>query len=364
MTAGRGIADPQVLEQGALNLLGAAGPLPARARVLICHEPAEAGYYAPELTAAIAGAAERAGHHPVLREVPFRPLATTLPDGLATAMARADLTVFVARIGDQMRFAEMPEGSRAVITYALDPEALASTFGTLPHRDLVALKAALDSHLAAARDIRVTCPAGSAFSGRPGPPETAAEVGLARFPMSVMRPIRADGFSGRVALPGFLLGTGSRYYAPYRVDFDGPLAATFEAGRLTGFEGAASDRARAEAHYDHVAALFGIDRDAVHSWHAGIHPGCAFPGDARTDPVRWGGSAFGNPRILHFHTCGAYPPGEICWNVLDATVTVDGVALWQGGRFQPAALPGAAEILDRAPALARAFANPARAVGL
>ncbi len=68
--------------------------------------------------------------------------------------------------------------------------------------------------------------------------------------------------------------------------------------------------ARAEAQYAHVAGLYGIDGGIVHSWHAGIHPGCAFAGSAHDSYERWSGSAFGNPRLLHFHTCGAYAPGR------------------------------------------------------
>ena len=73
---------------------------------------------------------------------------------------------------------------------------------------------------------------------------------------------------------------------------------------------------------------FGIDPDAIHSWHAGIHPACAYEGEAARDPDHWSNTVFTNPRFLHVHTCGANPPGEICWMVLDRTVKVDGVAIW------------------------------------
>ncbi len=112
--------------------------------------------------------------------------------------------------------------------------------------------------------------------------------------------------------------------------------------------------ARAEAQYAHVAGLYGIDGGIVHSWHAGIHPGCAFAGSAHDSYERWSGSAFGNPRILHFHTCGAYAPGEICWNIVDPTVVVDGAVIWDAGRIRLDAVPGAAAILERHPRPRRA----------
>jgi hypothetical protein len=51
------------------------------------------------------------------------------------------------------------------------------------------------------------------------------------------------------------------------------------------------------------------------------------------DPDRWSNSVFTSPRWLHFHTCGAYAPGEICWMVGEPKVEVDGKALWREGRL-------------------------------
>jgi hypothetical protein len=51
------------------------------------------------------------------------------------------------------------------------------------------------------------------------------------------------------------------------------------------------------------------------------------------DADHWSNSVFGSPRYLHFHTCGDYAPGEICWIVEEPTVKVDGVPLWEKGRI-------------------------------
>ena len=176
-------------------------------------------------------------------------------------------------------------------------------------------------------------------------------------------PVPAHTFSGRVATR-FLTGTGSRYYDDYTPEFTAPLFALMRDGRLTGFEGQAEDVARATAQYNRVAETFGIDRDFVHSWHAGIHPGCGYPWDMRRNWERWGGAAFGNPRILHFHTCGAYAPGEISWNVIDPTIEVDGVTLWDQGVFRADRLPGGPEILTRYPCAAALFRSPDRDIGI
>jgi hypothetical protein len=187
------------------------------------------------------------------------------------------------------------------------------------------------------------------------------DTSIQRFPMSVFTPVPAHTFSGRVALR-FLTGTGSKYYDDYTIEFDQPVFALMENGRVTGFEG--RHAARAQAHYDRVAGIFGIDRDFVHSWHAGIHPGCGYPWDMRKNFERWGGAAFGNPRILHFHTCGAYAPGEISWNVFDPTIEIDGVSFWERGVFHADRLPDGPEILATYPCAAGLFAHPDPDIGI
>ncbi|HMQ58079.1 MAG TPA: hypothetical protein PKE65_05985, partial [Rhizobiaceae bacterium] len=229
----------------------------------------------------------------------------------------------------------------------------------------VELRARINEGLAHAGAIRVPCPLGTDFSG-PGVsfPAEGGEVSVARFPMSVFAPAPAAGFSGRVAQAGFLVGTGSRYYQPYGCALRDVLTIDFDGNRITGFSGNGADVDAAKAHYDFVATRFGIERDHVHSWHAGIHPGCDFAEPAGKSLERWSGAAFGNPRLLHFHTCGGYAPGEICWNVVDPTILVDGVAIWEDGRLHPDRIAGSAEILERFPQVRAAFAHPAQRIGL
>lgn len=351
-------------DKGAENLLRNCAGTGPDDRVLILHEPEDLGYYDGEVVTAVAAAAQRIGAQVDLREVPFDPVASSLPQPLIDMMRDADQTVFLARIGDQLRFSDIGAHGPAVISYALDADMLGSAYGTADYRAFDALKMALNAMLGKAALIHVTCAAGTDFAGSgPGTTTPPQDVGLRRFPMPVFSPLPADRFSGRVALPGFLVGTGSKYYSPYAVQYDGPLFAEFDRGRITGFSGALDAVATAQAHYDHVAQLFGIDRDFVHSWHVGIHPGCGFPAPAAANFERWSGAAFGNPRLLHFHTCGAYAPGEISWNVVDPTIVVDGVTVWRDGVLNPHAVPGGAHILDAYPCARASFAHPDRRIG-
>lgn len=360
--------DEDALREGARNLLlGCAGAKPGET-LLILHESPAHGYFGPGLAEAVARAARDLGLLATLMETPFDPDACALDDAQAEAVSAHDHALFLARLGDQLRFRAMPPGSRPVVSYVLDRETLASPFATADYAAFAALKACFDRLFADAREIRAACPLGTDIRGRaPGKPESGggpADVSIKRFPMSVFAPLDAAGFEGQVAVARLLVGTGSRYYAPYGVPLASPLMARIGGGRLLGWEGDEGEAERARAHYAHVAGLFGVDGGFVHSWHAGIHPGCGFAGSAHGAYERWSGSAFGNPRLLHFHTCGAYAPGEICWNVVDPTITADGVTVFDRGRIIVDAAPGARAILDAHPAVARLFDAPERRIGL
>ncbi len=351
-------------EAGVLNLLENCARARPGERLLIAYEPAEYGYCDGAAVALVARVAGEAGLAVTRHDVGFLPDNPHLSRELLDMIAAADIVVFLARLGDQLRFSDMPEGKRIIVSFAVTRELFVSRFASGHHHAFLGVKSAINHAVDRARNVRITCPLGTDVTGRPEMDLTPeGDTTILRFPMSVFTPVPAHSFSGRVALT-FLTGSGSRYYDDYTVEFDAPVHALLDRGRLAGFEGAGRDVARANAQYDRIAAMFGIDRDFVHSWHAGIHPGCGFPWNMRDRWELWGGVAFGNPRILHFHTCGAYAPGEISWNVFDATVTADGVALWEDGALRAERLPGGPEILARYPDAAALFAAPDRDIGL
>ena len=215
------------------------------------------------------------------------------------------------------------------------------------------------------KTIPLTCPAGTDFKGGPVVyPDQGGDVTVKRFPVSVFTPAPMTGFEGRMAQVGFLVGTGSHYYQPYACGLDETLYVNFRDSRITGFDGTPGDVAAARAHYERVGGTLGIDTYFMHSWHAGIHPGCNYPMPAAENFERWSNGAFGNPRLLHFHTCGNYPPGEISLNVADPTIRVDGVAIWEAGILHPQRLAGGAAMLEQFPCAARAFRAPASEIGL
>ena len=355
----------KIAEKAVKNLLFQCAEAKTGQSLLIVHETTEQSFYDPLLPSIVSEHAKALGFSVCFEEIEFDPKVRDPCPRLVQAMRLADHTLFLARLGDQIRFRPGSEKFSKIISYALDGDMLASDFGTADYKGFEFLKAVIDKVIADAGSIQVTCPAGTNFSGNIKNPENElVDVELKRFPMSIFTPVPTLHFSGRIAQNGFLVGTGSQYYTPYACALKETLFVDFKGNKITKFYGCKEDVATAKNHYKFVSRKYGIDPYFVHSWHAGMHPACQFSGPASQSFERWSGSAFGNPRLLHFHTCGEYPPGEISLNIVDPTIVVDGVAIWQEGQLYPSRLPGGSNIFYEYPALARVFDDPSVDIGL
>ncbi len=352
-------------EIGARNLLINCGKMQTGQKLLILYEACEHGYFDKDITIIVAQAAKALGLDVTMKEVPFIPEVTELSQELRTIMAKADATLFIARLGDQMRFQPSLAKFNPIVSYTLDVYMLSSSFGRADYRAFAELKSQINALIWGAREIHVTCPLGTDFRGSLlGEKYLDEDVSVRRFPMSVFKPAPAIGFSGRIAQNGFLVGTGSSYYSPFACELKDTVFIEFDGNKITDFTGDENAVEKARSHYKHVSELYGIERDYVHSWHAGIHPGISFNEPASASFERWSGGAFGSPRILHFHTCGAYAPGEISLNVLDPTIRIDGAAVWEDGCLYPDRIPLGLEILEKYPCAKNAFENPSNAAGI
>ena len=106
----------------------------------------------------------------------------------------------------------------------------------------------------------------------------------------------------------------------------------FTLNRIAGFAGPPALVARVKAQFERVASLFGGSRDIVNSWHAGINPFTWFLPPALSNIDRWSAISFGSPRYAHFHMCGS-PPGDICGQLFDMTITFDDEVIWNHGQL-------------------------------
>jgi len=361
--AGGDLSTSTALRSGAQNLIeGCLGDVAGKTILVVAEDPA-LGWYDSAAPACVKSVLAEMGA--VVRTIQVGAPQNHAIDAVQQALDTADEAIFFARIGDQGRFKPQYRGPRSVMSYALNAGMLASGYGTLDHKAMIALKNAVDEVTLGAHHIRVTCPLGTDFEGSPGESlTTGGEVVVSRYPMGVPKPVLANNFNGVVKLTHYLTPTGSKVYEPAFLSLPDVVTAHIEGTRIADVTGPADLVANFRQHYDHVAAQFGLDAYNIDSWHAGIHPLMGYDMAAENDPVRWSQTVFSNPRLLHFHTCGMGPPGEICWMIVDPTITIDGTALWENGRLHPERFAATRKVLEASPGLAEAFASPVDAIGL
>ena len=188
------------LKQGAHNLLVNCAKCTSRNTLLIIRETDDIGCYDLDLCTAIQSAAEDLGLFIQIYVVPLSRGVTGPSEDLDCTMQNTDCTVFLSRLGDQIRFFPKNSPNTQIISYALDCGMLASPFGTIDYQAFEALKGLANAAIFQASDIRVTCPAGTNFGGATFTmPGMAQDTTLKRFPASVFAPILGKGFCGRIA---------------------------------------------------------------------------------------------------------------------------------------------------------------------
>jgi len=358
------VTDASGARAGARNLLLGCGgiDLMRGARVLVIREHPALGWYDGLAADALIAEAQALG-------LAVDCLHVGAPDTEVLSSVDAhveayDVAVFFARLGDLDRFETRPENTVRVMAYTRDVDMLASDFGTTPHAAMLELKFAIDRLMLGAGEIRVSCALGTDFRGSLSDDcrRSHSDVSMRRFPLGVPQPTLAQGFSGKVAIAHHLVSTGTRIDEWTVQRLPETVFVVIEHGRIQSFEGHTVACELAENHLRRVAELYQLDWRLVHSWHAGIHPGCGNRRAVGMDPDRWSNTLFCNPRLLHFHSVGDSAPGEVSWTVTDPTVSIDGNPLWQSGRLMVEDFPQTAAVLERWPNLHGLWSQPCASV--
>jgi hypothetical protein len=341
---------------GAKNLLeNCIGLQAGETVVLVCEAPGT-GHYDPAVGDLVAEVARDMDAQVTQLHISQINGPEDFPDSVSNAMQVSDHAIFFSQAGDQVRFCETPGKSTKTMTYTLDMELLGSPFGTVHHGLMKDLAALLRAKWAKGGDWVVTCPMGTNLNGhldaRPLEVEDRNSFTIGLFPFGILPPIDAATMSGTAATK-WVMSTQNRRYEPNGMVLDDPAVLHIESGRITNFSGPQAETVR--QHYDHVAGLFDIDPNFVHSWHTGHHPKTHYTDHVADDMTRWGTVTFNSPRYTHLHTCGNYPPGEIAIIVIDATITLDGEPLWQDGRFVFTDQPEAQSLLSKYPGYEDAY---------
>jgi hypothetical protein len=334
--------------RGAANLLTRCVGAKRGESLLLVVEPAGSTYYDAAVAPMIAAEATRLGAE--LRVLEAAPAAgpESIPGSLLEAIAAADHTVFLSRIGDQLRFIELPGTGSKSMVYTLGGEHLSGGFAAARHDIMEQIRSALMERIAESRTYSLSCPKGTELEMRIDGDElsllrTASGFTIRNFPVMIIPPIPASGMNGRLVLSHALTSTGIHEYPDSVVPLASPVTLTLESGHILAVDGEATVVERVLAQMERVDRIFSGKGRRVGSWHAGINPFTFFAGRALDDIDRWNGIAFGSPRYAHFHLCGALP-GDICGQVFDPTIRFDDEPLWQDGLLTALRTPRLAEL--------------------
>ena len=330
-------ADQVSLLRGIDNLLLTCVGMQTGDSVLLVQEPRNERIYCTQLTEKIAARVRQLGAKATLQTYDLITEPGAFPAELIKAMEQADHTIFLSRIGDYSRFVPISGRSTKTQCYALDAQMLASHYAGACYKLMTRLHQKLEAELMAAKHWNFSCALGTDLSGEfCWPSQQGGEdddFTLQLFPVTTFKPVPCNTANGQVALSRWLMPGGVAKVEPSHLHFEGVVMAKVEAGSVSGFEGPAKVVKQANAHYDFVADSLQINRNRVHSWHAGINPHTAFDGCMVEELPRWESISFASPRYLHIHTCGDVPPGEITWSVFNPTVKIDGETYWKNGQF-------------------------------
>ncbi len=307
--------------------------------LLIIAEPEGSGFYEEGIDKLIAKQAAAIGAvvqilRPPLGDAAFRDSFGSVFSSIRTAHH----TLFLSRLGDKLRFSNIPGSGSKTMSYTpefamLDAEYAAVPWGLFQqvHDRVLATMAQADSY-------RITCPLGTQLSGRARGVEcqpvndTIAPFAVKLFPVLIYPPLRCIDLEGQIVLGPYLSSTSINHFENSSLKLEHPVTAHVEGSRIVRFEGDPGAVAAVQAQYQRVGKLSGGNQYTIHSWHTGIYPKTFYSHPIDDDIERWSDLVFGSPRYTHFHTCGK-EPGNISAMVVDATIWFDDDPIWEAGRF-------------------------------
>lgn len=317
------------------NLLRRCVGVAAGERVLLVCEPEGEDFYEPGIGSRVADRVEALGATPRIEVAPLFSDPAEFPPSLASAMNGVEHTVFLSRIGDYCRFATLETRSTKTICYARNTSQFRSDYACFDHGLMETLLARFESEIRAAGHWRIRCDHGTDIEGEfcwpdqtAGPPD---DFTMRLFPVTTFIPVPCHNARGRVALTRWLVPGGGSKVDRHTLRFGDVVTARVEDGAIQGFRGPAAQRV--VRHYARIADALEVNRDRVHSWHAGFNPGTAFTDDPESRLEEWVAVSFGSPRYLHFHTCGDRAPAELTWPVFNPTLEIDGEPWLADGRL-------------------------------
>ena len=324
--------DKKLLNKSINNLLNNCAELNENDTLLIISEDSKFGWYDKDISIAVYDYAKNKLGLSTELLIVGEPK-NNAKDTLEKIIDNYDCAIFFARIGDQERFEKPLSNTKRIMSYVRNIDSLCSLFASTNYEEMQRFKDVINKIIFDADNIEISCHLGTNLKGTIDKKNINQneDTSVVRFPVVVPSPILAKNFSGEVVLDGYLTSTGSKVYEPISLKIESPVTATILNGKIANLNGEKKVVEKIVKHYETVSKIFNIDHDIVHSWHAGINPGIHYSNSVEENPDRWSNTIFPSPKYLHFHTCGNYAPGEICWMIANHNIKIDTVPLWENG---------------------------------
>ncbi len=323
------------LVAGIDNLLRNCAGINAGQKLLLVGEAGDEAYYDADLCSAVKEVAEGYGvRTAVVHEIPGND-ASDMSTALKKEMRSADVIILFSRLGDQTRFIESPGRGKKIMCYTLTKAHLSAPFATLDHRKMTRMLNLLASRIHSSSSYRIQTTDGTDLTGdivANGQGAPTKEFTVELFPVMIFQPIVCHKLSGSLTVSNFVTSTSTQAYEQSVLMLDSAVSAHVEDSRITAFEGDIELVDRIELQLKRAAQLSGGDPYVLNSWHTGINPGTFFEGNPFDNLERWGTVAYGSPRYTHIHGAGKHP-GDVAYNLIDATIWFDDELFWQDGRF-------------------------------
>ena len=337
------------LRKGARNLLCNCAGSAAGDRVLFVGEADQDPYFEPELVEELGRSASEMGMKPDFILTMSSTSAGGLPEDVAEAMRDADVTVFLSRIGDRVRFDAPGAGGSRIMCYALNRKYMASGFGTADYRVTEAILDRLMDRISHASGYRIQTRDGTDLAAELRIGSLQSDLlpfALKLFPTMIFPPIKFRHLNGVLVIDHFTLSSSTRPYENSALTIPSPITATIEDNVITECNGDPQVVREFQNQCERAAGITGGDPFRLNSWHTGVNPNTFYDGNPLADLERWGTVAYGSPRYSHIHMAGS-DPGDLSVQIFDASIRFDGDWLWKDGRFVFLDMPEIRQMLDR-----------------
>ena len=265
-----------------------------------------------------------------------------LPQPLMAAMKDCEVTVFNHMLAGLLRLIPFDGTGLKLLNFCTTWDTLGSEFARVHYRVMMEVMQYFGPKLAAESSYRITCPLGTDYYGdmetQPAPaaakPKTDTGDGfsLRTFPISVSPPVMSLKANGKLAIR-WLTPAGIHEFDEPGISLPSPVLATIKDGRMVDFEGADDAIAELRRFVEKIGALTDKDGYIINSWHAGTNPRCFAHVTPEQSLDAWMYMIHGNPRIVHFHSIGEPPPGEMSIPLVDPTIQYGDKVFWDAGKL-------------------------------